>query len=94
MALNKRLLYKICVKGRVHGVGFRWSAANEANMRGINGLVKNLSDGTLYIEAEGPEDQLNDFVEWCRKGPRFSSVDSVDVESCPPVNHTDFSIEH
>lgn len=94
MLMEKKLLLKICVRGRVQGVGFRWSAAAEAKNRGINGLVKNLSDGTVYIEAEGYEDQLNAFVEWCRKGPGLSLVESVKVESFPPVNYIDFSIEH
>ena len=92
--MDKKLLYKICVSGKVHVVGFRWSAANEAKNRGIKGLVKNLTDGTVYIEAEGYEDQLNAYVEWCRKGPGFSFVKSVETESFPPVNYTDFTIEH
>jgi acylphosphatase len=92
--MEKKLLYKIWVKGRVQGVGYRWSAANEAKNRGINGKVKNLSDGSVYIEAEGYEDQLNGYVEWCRKGPGFSFVESVEVESFPPVNYADFRIEY
>jgi acylphosphatase len=92
--MDKKLLYKIHIRGKVQGVGFRWSAANEARYRGINGMVKNLSDGTVYIEAEGNEDQLNTYVEWCKKGSVFSFVESVEVNSFPPVNYTDFRIEH
>ena len=92
--MDRKLLYKIYVKGKVQGVGFRWSAANEARKRGINGLVKNLSDGTVYIEAEGYADLLNDYVEWCRNGPGLSNVESVETESFPPVNYYDFRIEH
>jgi len=60
--MEKKLLYKIQITGDVQGVGFRWSAANEARSRGINGFVKNETDGTVYIEAEGYRDQLNYFV--------------------------------
>jgi acylphosphatase len=89
-----KLLYKIYVRGRVQGVGFRWSAAMEAVNLGINGFIKNLSDGSVYIEAEGYGKQLDAFIEWCRKGPGLSNVISVDVDSFPPVNYTDFRIEH
>jgi acylphosphatase len=92
--MGNKLLYKIRVTGKVQGVGFRWSAANEAKYRGINGFVKNLSDGSVYIEAEGYEDQLNYYVEWCREGPGLSFVESVEADSFPPVNYVDFIIEH
>jgi acylphosphatase len=92
--IREKLLYKISVTGKVQGVGFRWSAANEAKNRGINGFVKNLSGGSVYIEAEGYEDQLNAYVDWCRKGPGFSFVESVEVDSFPPIGYVDFNIEH
>jgi acylphosphatase len=48
-----KLLYKILVTGHIQGVGFRWSAASEAGKHGIIGFVKNLSDGSVYIKADG-----------------------------------------
>lgn len=90
--MNEKLLYKITVTGEVQGVGFRWNAANEARNRGITGYVKNLSDGTVFIEAEGYRDLLNDYVEWCKKGP--GCVESVSIVSLPPVNYTDFRIKY
>jgi acylphosphatase len=92
--MKEKRLYRIHVRGYVQGVGFRWNAAREARQRGITGLVRNLPDGSVYIEAEGPEEQLNEFVEWCRKGPDFSSVESVETEKLTPVNHKEFRIEH
>jgi len=93
IAMEQQLLYKIHVTGRVQGVGFRWSAEIEARYRGIKGFVKNLSDGSVYIEAEGSREQLNAYVEWCKKGSGFGFVESVTVDSFPPVNYTDFRIE-
>jgi len=89
-----KVLYKIYIRGRVQGVGFRWSAAKEARDLGITGFVKNLSDGSVYIEAEGTRGQLDAFVEWCRNGPGLSVVESVDVNSFPPVYYSEFGIEH
>lgn len=88
------MLYKIHVRGRVQGVGFRWSAAKEARSRGITGYVKNLPDGSVYIEAEGSREQLDFFTEWCRRGPGFGNVESVNIDTLPPVNYSEFRIEH
>jgi acylphosphatase len=93
-AMDEKLLYKIHVRGYVQGVGFRWSTAREANNRGITGFVKNLSDGSVYIEAEGSSDQLKAFIEWCRNGPDFGFVESVEAESSSAVNYTEFRIVH
>jgi len=92
--MEQRLLYKIYVRGNVQGVGFRWNAAMEARILGITGFVKNLSDGSVYIEAEGSGGQLEKFIRWCKRGPAFSSVESVETESFPPVNYTEFRISH
>ena len=92
--MEDKLLYRIHVKGRVQGVGFRWSTAMEATNRGITGFVKNQSDGSVYIEAEGTREQLNAFVEWCKKGPGFGHVKSVNVDPAPTEDYTDFRIEH
>lgn len=90
--MAEKLLYKIHVRGYVQGVGFRYSTAREARNLGINGFIRNLSDGSVYIEAEGGPSQLKAFIGWCRKGPGF--VESVDFESSPTVDYQDFRIEH
>jgi acylphosphatase len=92
--MNTKMHYNITVSGRVQGVGFRWSAAAEARKFGITGFVRNLPNGNVYIEAEGSPSQLDDFVAWCKIGPAFGFVESVDTESLPPVNYGEFLIRH
>jgi acylphosphatase len=92
--MGNKLLYKIHITGRVQGVGFRWNVSNEARNRGINGFIRNLSNGDVYIEAEGYKNQLDDFVEWCGNGPGLSIVESLEADAFPPVDYKDFSIEH
>ncbi|HEX2969976.1 MAG TPA: acylphosphatase [Bacteroidales bacterium] len=92
--MSEQVLYKIHIRGRVQGVGFRWNAAREARDRQIKGFVRNLSDGSVYIEAEGKREILEDFIGWCRMGPSFSSVESVEVNSFPPAGYKDFVISH
>jgi acylphosphatase len=92
--MEDKQLYKIRVSGHVQGVGFRWSAASEARSLGINGYVKNLPDGSVYIEAEGTEMSVTRFIEWCKKGPSFGFVDTVIFDKSPLKNYKDFRIEH
>lgn len=92
--MEEKLLFKIHISGRVQGVGFRWSAVNKAKDLGIKGFVRNLSDGNVYIEAEGYREQLNTFVEWCKKGPGYGFVEAVKADPFPPENYSDFHIEY
>jgi acylphosphatase len=89
---EKRIQYKIQVRGRVQGVGFRQSCMKEARFRGISGFVKNMNDGSVYIEGEGEQEQLNELVEWCKKSPGYGFVEDVSVETGIPANHIGFSI--
>jgi acylphosphatase len=90
--MDEKLLYRIHVRGRVQGVGFRWSTVRTAKYHGITGFVKNMSDGSVYIEAEGTGKQLKSFVDWCIKGPGY--VESITTDQFPPVNYKDFKVEY
>ena len=91
--MEEKLLYRIRISGQVQGVGFRWNAAHQARKFGLHGFAKNTPDGNVYIEAEGIESELKKFIEWCKTGPRSAVVVSVNYDSLPPVNYTDFRIE-
>jgi acylphosphatase len=69
----------IFVSGRVQGVFYRASAREMALQLGIRGFVRNEPDGSVYLEAEGEEAALNQFVAWCRKGPVRAIVSNVQV---------------
>ncbi len=89
-----KILYQITVKGRVQGVGYRYSARNQARFLGLKGKAKNLSDGSVYIEAEGTKSQLDEFVIWCKKGPGFGQVDFVNVVSSDLKHYSKFNVIH
>jgi acylphosphatase len=73
--------YNIIIEGKVQGVWYRASARREALRLGLTGFVRNLADGRVYAEAEGPEEALEAFVSWCRSGPELASVRDIQVES-------------
>lgn len=69
------------VIGRVQGVGFRFTTKQAADQLGINGIVRNESDGSVYVEAVGTEEKINPFIETLAKGPSPSAtVDRIVIE--------------
>ena len=71
--------FNITVRGKVQGVWYRDSTRKVATEMGISGIVRNQPDGTVYIEAVGTKEQLNQLVEWCKNGPELARVDEVQV---------------
>jgi acylphosphatase len=80
------------VSGVVQGVGFRWSAREVAQSLGVTGFARNLTDATVAVEAEGPPDAVDTFVEWLRHGPPSASVSGVDVTGLSPTGSSRFEV--
>ncbi|RNF12666.1 acylphosphatase [Trypanosoma rangeli] len=69
----------IFVWGRVQGVFYRKYTVRAANERGVRGWVRNLDDGRVEVMAEGPKENVDSLVEWCRTGSPKSRVEGVDA---------------
>lgn len=82
----------IIIYGRVQGVGYRFSARSFARKYSIKGFVRNLPDGSVYIEAEGNEDNVNYFISWCRQGPPGAIVDDLEISDGEMKNFSGFDI--
>jgi len=80
------------VTGIVHGVGFRWFARHLASHYGLSGWVRNQSDGSVELEAEGSRDEVEAFLERIREGPRFAEVESVSVDWMDPQHDSTFEV--
>jgi acylphosphatase len=83
----------IRVTGRVQGVFFRASARETARMLGLAGFVCNEPDGSVYIEAEGEEENLVHFVDWCKRGPQHAVVSNIQVKEDQMQNLVSFRIK-
>ena len=82
------------VRGRVQGVGFRYSTIQEAQQLRIKGWVRNTIAGDVEVWAEGPKEKLALLIKWLHQGPQLSRVDSLDIEDRNPVGYNDFDIKH
>jgi acylphosphatase len=68
------------IHGRVQGVFFRQSAADQARGLGVKGFARNLADGGVEIVAEGERRNLEMLLAWAHQGPPRARVDDVRVE--------------
>ncbi|WP_144714935.1 acylphosphatase [Curtobacterium pusillum] len=83
------------VSGTVQGVGFRYWTARKADGLELDGYARNLFDGTVEVEAEGPEPAVDALMTFIRTGPPSATV--TDVTCRPVVPHGDgdgFAILH
>ncbi len=88
--MKKSLIIKVI--GRVQGVGFRYYTNKKALELDISGFVRNMPDGSVYIEAEGEEKQIHNFVCWVKEGPNWSRVEDVKVQDQPLQEYKSFAV--
>ncbi|HED16618.1 MAG TPA: acylphosphatase [Gammaproteobacteria bacterium] len=78
---------KVCrlcvVSGRVQGVFFRASARAEAGRLGVQGWVRNETDGTVRLLVCGDSEVVDQLCSWLNTGPATARVTGVSCESRP-----------
>jgi acylphosphatase len=84
----------IRVAGRVQGVFFRACTRDKAEELGVRGFVRNEPDGSVYIEAEGTTEILDDFVSWCWQGSPAANVSGVTVTEAKMESFDDFRVTY
>lgn len=70
----------LIISGNVQGVFYRASCQDIAVKYGLKGWVKNLVGGPVEVLAQGNKKQLEQLIEWCRKGPPHAHVTDVKIE--------------
>lgn len=67
----------IIVSGKVQGVFYRATAKEMAEELGVLGWVRNTNKGQVEMYVQGDHQDMDNFVEWCRTGPRGAEVTGV-----------------
>ena len=83
---------RVTVSGRVQGVFFRQSMADEAASLGVAGWVRNRDDGRVEAVLEGAVAAVDQMVAWCGNGPPQAHVSSIEVEEEQPTGETGFRV--
>jgi acylphosphatase len=86
---------KITVHGLVQGVGFRYHTRRKALQLGLTGYVKNKSDGTVEIVADGTSELLQELIDWAQVGSPKAQVDRLEIQEQLAINDLEaFAIEY
>ena len=80
------------VSGQVQGVFFRDTCQRMAVDLGVAGWVTNRPDGRVEAHFEGPPGEVEKLIAWCRTGPPYARVESVNVDEEEPEGDDSFSI--
>lgn len=83
----------LTVFGRVQGVGFRYATKLAADCCGVTGIVRNLLNGAVYIEASGNQTQITNFTNKIKNSPTpYGKVTRLDLTELHPKAYADFRI--
>ncbi|WP_117363949.1 acylphosphatase [Natrarchaeobaculum sulfurireducens] len=92
--MTDRTRAHVFVSGKVQGVYYRATTRDTASGRGIDGWVKNLTDGRVEAVFEGTEADVEAMVEWCHEGSPAADVDDVEVTDEEPQGLEGFEIRY
>ena len=93
--MEKQARVHIVISGIVQGVFFRVETQRAAQKYGVSGWVRNRRDGTVEAVIEGERHNVEEMLDWCRKGPSRAVVDNVAVEwETYTGEMADFRVKH
>lgn len=71
--IRKRIIFK----GRVQGVGFRFTAIRYATHLNLSGWVKNMYDGTVLMEVQGHQSLIQQLIAYLNND-HYIRIDEMD----------------
>ena len=80
--IRKRIVFH----GWVQGVGFRYRARHVAEHLGATGWVRNEYDGSVTMEIQGTEEQIDEVILAIGRG-RYVKIERMEVETIPVEVH-------
>ena len=81
-AFTEMIRKHIVFKGWVQGVGFRYRAILAANQHGVTGWVRNDPDGSVSMEIQGTEEQIDKVIISLERGT-YIQIDNMEVKTIP-----------
>jgi acylphosphatase len=85
---------EVRISGDVQGVSFRGYAAREAVRLELVGWVRNEPDGAVAAHFEGPQDDVDEMIDWCRRGSPGADVNEVSVQEAEVTGAESFEVDY
>jgi acylphosphatase len=83
---------RLQITGRVQGVGFRYAMQDQAARLGVNGWVRNRSDGSVEALLQGEAGAVEALTAWARRGPPGARVGAVQITGGEEGPHAAFQL--
>ena len=83
----------LLISGKVQGVFYRASAKEKADELQLTGFVQNTANGQVEAVASGDDKAVEQFIEWCKKGPKRAVVQNVAIAKIEAVVYETFVIK-
>ena len=80
MTIRKHIIFS----GHVQGVGFRYRAKKAADLYRCTGWVRNDWNGTVTMEIQGTEEQIDSVIVAIGRG-RYIKIEKMDTEMIPVI---------
>ena len=84
-----RIIRHVTIRGQVQGIGFRYFVVQRVldivDHVGLEGWVRNRSDGSVEALFAGEPDVVAEIIEACRKGPIGARVEAVEEREGDPA---------
>lgn len=77
--------FHIVFKGRVQGVGFRWTLINIAQKYNLTGFCENLINGDVDVEIQGDPNNLDSFLKETLETKRYIRIDDYLIKQIDVV---------
>lgn len=84
--MNGVIRKRIRFYGQVQGVGFRYRARIAASSLGVTGWVHNEYDGSVSMEIQGTESQIDEVILSIERGS-FVRISNMDVKTIPIIDN-------
>jgi acylphosphatase len=81
---------RMVVRGLVQGVGYRAWMVHQARKLGVDGWVRNRSDGSVEALVAGETAAVEELLRMCRRGPKLAEVLSIEDEFADPPDDPGF----
>ncbi len=84
--------FHLLISGKVQGVFFRETSRRVAEKLNVKGWIKNTPDETVEVMITGEDNNVSDFIKWCRTGPERAKVKEVIVSQQPDAFFEKFEV--